>query len=380
MGHSERAVGSRLAAAGHAAVAACGTSGIPATGARLDGVQMLRGVAAMLVVLHHAIGTALTHGFGFQSLAPITLGGAGVDLFFVISGFIIDYTAGRGDARDRSASTFLRRRVVRLVPLYWTLTLAAFALSVLLGAAVNTRPEPSTLAYSMAFLPEPAADGGARYVIPMAWSLTYEWMFYLLYALCLPLTAGHRLAAMTALLGGAALVGTVVQPDAPLLRDLVNPINLEFLLGIACAVLWRRGVRIGTAACAAVIVAALLALWPWREANLEGFTRVLAIGLPLAAMVWAVVLVRPVTRSGAAVAVAAPFVRLGDLSYSLYLSHFFALAAYARLHRVLVARIALPAWLEWLLMLGLCVAIAELCFRAIEQPWQRRLSGARSPA
>src|SRR5689334_9557040 len=95
--------------------------------ARIDNIQVLRAVAALMVVVYHC-GVEVETIAGSAGLQPSSITGAlarGVPLFFVISGFImVVTTAGRFEAPGASID-FLRRRVVRIVPLYWIVTAAA---------------------------------------------------------------------------------------------------------------------------------------------------------------------------------------------------------------------------------------------------------------
>ena len=337
---------------------------------RLAGLQALRGVAALMVVLHHAIGSAEANGFGLPGLARGVAFNAGVDIFFVISGVVMELTAGAAQiARPGGAADFMRRRAARILPLYWALTLLAMglaALAALLGVAIQAQLSPWLLLCSMLLLPASGAGGQAAYVIPMAWSLTYEMAFYLLFAGLLNARPGVRLGVLGAVFSAATLLGWRAAPEAPLWRMLTDPTLFEFLAGCGLAVLWRRGVRLGCGVCLGLVilgVGLLLAQWsrlpPWD-------VRLLGWGVPAVLVVAGCLLPdRPLRWRGLGVLTA-----LGDRSYSLYLSHFFALALFVRLHRAA----PLPDGLALLAMVALCLVVAELCWRSIERPAQRHFA------
>ena len=120
----------------------------------LLGLQVLRFVAALAVVLFH-IGSGLQIEFGYQNNIFV-FGAAGVDIFFVISGFIIAYTT---DA-TKGAWVFCRRRVVRIVPLYWTLTLGVAAVALARPDLLNsTVVNGETLLKSLFFIPFEKTNG-----------------------------------------------------------------------------------------------------------------------------------------------------------------------------------------------------------------------------
>ena len=156
---------------------------------RLDGVQILRAVAAVMVVLLHAQSLLALQGEARGlSMSPVTALplAAGVDLFFVISGFIIVYASEPLFGAAGGGATFLKRRLLRIVPLYW------FALSLrlavlLAGAAVGQAAAPrlADVAASYLFIPFDTRGFGPDYPFPildLGWTLNYEMMFYLVFA------------------------------------------------------------------------------------------------------------------------------------------------------------------------------------------------------
>jgi len=116
----------------------------------LPSLQVLRGVAAVMVVLFHV--------FGFQ------IGSVGVDIFFVISGFLMFHANREVFGHARTAILFLKRRILRVVPLYWLCT--AFALC----PGVKFK----ILAASVLFIPIRSQDGGIHTVLQPGWTLDFE--------------------------------------------------------------------------------------------------------------------------------------------------------------------------------------------------------------
>jgi peptidoglycan/LPS O-acetylase OafA/YrhL len=206
---------------------------------KLHSLQALRAVAALLVVIDHALleisdnqpGGLITH-------VAWTLGSAGVYVFFVISGFILVHISWGSFGRPSSATNFLRRRITRIVPLYWLATIAAFAyhkVSATHGAS-DSWPE---LVRSLAFIPYCGGDGSWDPVLPQGWSLNYEMMFYAIFALGLSFPRKIALPAVGITLGAFV----VIQPLLPneTLAYLSSPIVLWFLLGMGLATLWHWG-------------------------------------------------------------------------------------------------------------------------------------------
>src|SRR4051794_11659255 len=102
---------------------------MPDERSQLVGLQALRGLAALLVVFVHYNGTAISRGFNFPALSHVVIGNIGVDIFFVISGFIMELITGGRFFVAGDRKRFLVRRAVRVLPLYWVLTSAVFLAS-----------------------------------------------------------------------------------------------------------------------------------------------------------------------------------------------------------------------------------------------------------
>ncbi|WP_308918214.1 acyltransferase [Jannaschia sp. LMIT008] len=284
---------------------------------RIDSVQALRFVAALLVVFYH-LPKPGGDGQGPTLATMGHWGGYGVDVFFVISGFIIAYSATRRDAF--SAAAFLRDRVDRIYPVYWVVLLATVAISLLqsnLGMANATADLLTPLGYltSILLLPLP------HQIIPVAWTLGMEMTFYLLFAL------GFRFGGLR---GAAVLVAawyaTAVahaRADAPWQDGtfvfLLHSISLEFLFGMGIATLHARGrMPAGGLALAAGLALTLLIMPEWAALPAIDLPREIRAGIPAALIVYGTV----------ALAFRTPrwLVLGGEASYALYLTHTLVLA------------------------------------------------------
>ncbi len=333
-------------------------------------IQVLRGVAAAMVVCHHYVAAQVEHGAeGWPAL--LQFGGAGADIFFVISGFIMMMTQS-AQAGPSSARIFLWRRLMRIAPLYWALTALAFGVATLAASEVNTDYSAMKFTFSMLFMPyneypvDMSAEAYHAYVLPIAWTLTYEWLFYLAFAvaLALGLQPAMRLGFIVSCFAACVFVGTVFSPAMPLLQMLSSPLLFEFLLGCIVAVLYQRRVRLGVWQS---VLAALVAMTFLSSIVHESDAgRVLVWGGASLALVAAAALN---SRARAAPSLMLrPFARLGDISYSLYLSHFFTLALFVRLQEKLPALrdgFGIASILAFFL---LAWNISALCYRFIEEP------------
>jgi exopolysaccharide production protein ExoZ len=312
--------------------------------AELLSIQYLRALAAIAVVLFHAA-KMTRHSF--------EAGAAGVDVFFVISGFLM-WTIGR--RYEGIPFAFLAKRAGRIVPLYWLLTLALAALALLVPPPFHgygPKPSAAHLLSSMFFVPENGAP-----VIVAGWTLNFEVFFYLLFALSLLLTARTRLVALTATLIGLFVVGRWLLPTSPILVVVTSPLLLEFLGGVWLGKAWTQGIRLPKWAGAVVAIAGAVAIVEVPRFGIyPEAVRAYVWGMPALLVVGGALSLEPILRSRA-------LKFLGDASYSIYLVHVTGLAW---------AGLALaPLHLPFALGYGVCVALAVgagcLCHVFVEQP------------
>jgi exopolysaccharide production protein ExoZ len=283
---------------------------------KIESLQLLRAAAAVGVILFHAA-SQLAFLTGSAS-AWSGLGAAGVDLFFVISGFIMWVTAVD---RDESAQRFVMNRVLRIVPLYWFITALVLMITLVKpGLMRNASHDPAHFAASFAFIawPHPALQGHFWPPVVPGWTLNYEALFYLVVAASLPLHKAWRGPLIAAVLVGLALGGILLHPGG-LLAFYANPIVLEFLFGIAIGAS-RESLRPGPKLSAAVLSAGIvLFISAGRLATDEN--RALMWGLPLAVVVLAAVNIQLPRGSR----VLRWLLVIGDASYSIYLTQFLVL-------------------------------------------------------
>ena len=221
-------------------------------------VQVLRAVAAGIVAYYH-LQPMLTAAYGVSARSHF--GAFGVDIFFVISGFVM-YVSNR--AMDRPIAPFLVGRMLRIVPLYWVATLAVVAFYYAGFHPVGLmRFEPYMLLQSLFFVQTWFPDGRYDLILSIGWTLIYELFFYLVFALSFPLgSPGRSLLLVTLVFAVLAGLGVAFPGTPHRLAYFLSPILLEFLLGGALA-LWvmrlqARAVPLpGWAAPAAIAVLAM---------------------------------------------------------------------------------------------------------------------------
>ena len=201
---------------------------------RFDGVQLLRFLAsAMVLVAHATIYTDERLGKG----VPIwRVGGAGVDIFFVISGFVI-VLASRGRGKDAWVGwqSFLARRGLRIFPMYWLATLVNLAIFFILpGAVLHSKLEIGDILQWFLLVPTYNSDGRIEPLIGVAWTLYFETFFYALFALSLYLRRSP-FAVVAPILLVCAATSLLRRPGWPPIAVYLDPKVLEFLIGMLIA-------------------------------------------------------------------------------------------------------------------------------------------------
>lgn len=285
-------------------------------------VQYLRIAAAMMVVLLHASHSYAVHLQG-RGLPVFLDGQKGVDLFFVISGFIMTCMTAREGARP---GDFFLRRLTRVAPPYWIVTAAVLALAILAPSIFHTMGlDAAHVAASFAFLPWMHPETGtALPLFQLGWSLNLELEFYLLFALVLAVLPARRVAAMVTIVAGLVAAGLIFRPGVAAFRVWTSPILVDFVLGMAVAVAFLGRMRLSRPAGLILLTAGSVALFmtPAPQTTYD-LWRWLTAGVPAAVILLAAVMLEKgghVRRTG--------WLRLlGDATYALYLCHYFAIGA-----------------------------------------------------
>jgi exopolysaccharide production protein ExoZ len=323
-------------------------------------IQQLRGLAAMLVVFEHANAAA---DWLFAPFSHLKFGIAGVDIFFVISGFIM-YVAAR---RER-VGEFLVKRVIRVVPLYWIATLAMVAMrlphfgepDLTLGGIIQ----------SLLFIPY-RTDPSSWHVYPVlvpGWSLNIEMFFYALFAIGLGFRRPAWFSAIAIVV--AVTIGLIVRPFDAIPFTYTRPIMLEFAIGLALAWAYREG-RLSRWLAAALPIGAILILCSDVLPVDDSLTRALGgIGVVVGAVAAEAHGLRLRARLATIV---------GDASYSIYLFHGLVLMAL----RKIMPHVPLHGWPQYLLFMAATyvgvVVIGYAIFHFLERPLTDRLRQAVLP-
>jgi exopolysaccharide production protein ExoZ len=341
---------------------------------KLHTVQYLRGAAALLVVVAHAF----SHQIGLENHVVVLAGQLGVQLFFVISGFIMVYISGTGPF---SASTFLVRRAIRIVPLYWLFTGLAAALAVLAPSVFKTTifTWPHFL-QSLFFIAHEAPErGGSSPLLSLGWTLNYEAYFYVVFAALAFLAAGTRIAILTIAFSALWISGLLIRSSDPVVEFYLNLSPLGFAVGCWIGYLAldrklvpdRRSAIVLTVTALGGLCVALVDQHQNSGTILSFFGQlVFAASLLTLGLMWE-----------AGVKRVPALEQLGDASYALYLTHIFVIGAImAVAKRVFDLDHPLAIVAAAIICSILAILAGVATHRIIEKPLLRLLRGKREIA
>jgi exopolysaccharide production protein ExoZ len=342
----------------------------------LKNLQALRAFAALAVVLYHTR-FIFPHMYHFGSF--------GVDIFFVISGYIMTGIV------ERNSTFFLRRRLLRIVPPYWFFTVLLYSVGRVSPRVFHaTRVSYHEFLKSMLFIPHlKPLEGGGSLIEPLlgvGWTLCFEMLFYL--SLAVGLLISKRRAV---LIGGTIvvlshLICSYFASKSVIATFYSSSVIFEFIFGViayyfCCAISERNARRFrvgGLVVCIANALALIAIEGLMPRPILVALPRALVFGLPSLFMITcAATLYKAKWDTNIWF-----FVLLGDASYMLYLLHFFSLYGIDRILAVHWGFLKIDTPLGAFIGISVSVFAAIALHTQIERPFlgalQRRFGGKRA--
>jgi exopolysaccharide production protein ExoZ len=308
----------------------------PAVGTSFVSIQVLRGVAALLVVLLHLAGRESQYKSVPHILYPFSselIGFFAVDTFFIISGFVM-CTAHFNDFEVAGRiKLFLQKRFIRLFPFYW---LTCIPLLFIKHIHFNSK-----LLCSALLVPHYAGR-----INTVAWTLAYELMFLVIFACCLRFsrkTLPYLMGAWFMCIIGGNMISVPELKDLGYFQTFISPYNIDFLLGIGLSMLVHKSKLLPYPPFLIVGIALLLAAVPLKQVGIwvsGPFDHVIMIALPSALLAYGLLALEQQRD----VRFPTPLVALGDASYSVYLVHYVLIDAFSTVWPQVGSSYALVAW------------------------------------
>jgi exopolysaccharide production protein ExoZ len=337
---------------------------------RWQSLQALRGLAALAVVAFHLQSIERKYSGGDLLLPDfLVLGQSGVDLFFVISGFVMVSVSSGRFGRSRETTRFLWGRLTRIYPAYWVYFLLTLAVFVVKPEWVNSSQDGQVgLLSSFLLLP------GSPPLVAVSWSLTHELWFYIVFAALLRFQQRWLLPSLLLWAAVVATANIVSMPaDLPALLVIAfHPFSIEFIIGALAAVFinskhaHRISTPLSTSAAVLVMAAGLPLLYSFDVLSAFGLARACFVGTLCGVLILAVANLEKSDR----IVVPRFLSFLGDISYTVYLSHVLVLSAIGRLWAMTgpAPGSSVDNVLACLLMLAAVVIYAWAGYRFVEEP------------
>lgn len=342
----------------------------------IKNIQYLRFLAAALVVFAHS--NLQIYGVGPQLT---NLGGFGVDIFFVVSGFIMPYIIFGGLYREgvsakMGAAGFLWRRITRIWPMYFLTIVMVLFISYLVstGAIPNvtadlayifngSKIEPAWIFQTLTF-----SHWDRPPILGIGWTLQVEFLFYAAIAFALAASA-KTLEGIEAILIAFFFTALIMSPSSPIASAFSNAMVIEFLLGFFLYRTVSRGLLIQKHIAMILVVItipAVLLIEHTGAIKLQGnLYRPIAWGVPAFFLTWAALSLESYTPKIPTLEL------LGDASYSLYLTHGFVSPVFVYLLVSTGIASALSWWFYLPLYLIVCQLIGLAAHLYIEKPLNR---------
>ena len=288
---------------------------------QLLSIQYLRGLAAISVLVTHALQWPLAD----MNMALLKTGRLGVDVFFVISGFIITIIAGDGYFNPRE---FLSRRSSRIVPTYWAATLLVTTLAIAMPSQFRTTiPTVEGLLKSLLFIPsvEPKAP-----LLLLGWSLNFEVFFYVLFGSLFFAKSEVRTSLLLGLLAVLITIGQFATHLNYVQTFYTSPSLVGFAFGTVLAQAYRHGLLARFSvplrrAAVPVMLGLLIAFYTDDWSGTEEIA--LWKHLLMSSTALAIVLFPLTYETAGGMSEIAVLKYIGNTSYSIYLFHMFSVAA-----------------------------------------------------
>lgn len=344
----------------------------------LNHVHMMRGIAALLVVLFHAlmycrkyVGSTSIHEFYDLE----SLGAVGVDIFFIISGFIMVYVSYEKFGAKKAPVDYLVRRIIRIAPIYWLWTLIYVALLLLLPSLFNENQfSISHTIKSLLFIPsEHELTGSVTPVLGPGWSLNFEMFFYYIFALFLLFPRNYLIPGLFFLFISLSALGYYVQPENIALQVYTNTLLIEFLFGCLIGFLYKANVKLNLTTCYLLILIGT----GWLKSSVFFGTpdhldenRFITWGIGAAFIVTGFTFLEKIIVLKSKLLLA-----IGETSYSIYLTHIFVLPAVAKLWMMAHLNEYLAGEFYVLFASVLAIIFGYIAYYATEKPITAYLNG-----
>lgn len=287
---------------------------------KLEGIQFMRGIAALVVLVYHACSLSVDYAAGAFYAPALVVGKAGVDLFFVISGFVMVASTYERFDDPTEPSRYVAYRISRIFPPYWILSLVVLVYYLYNPAGVNSKHGGVDLVASFLLLPSPLLP-----LIPVAWTLVFELFFYIVFFCAISFLPRSRLGSALALWVLFIVINGIVDAKfgGGFKTLLLHPYILEFIGGALIGLAYKKkgpaseimSVLLLIVGFALFLAVAMYFQGVGQSDSIPIWIRILFFGMPSLFLIYGCI---GLNFDGKWVRV---INKAGDCSYSIYLIH-----------------------------------------------------------
>lgn len=349
---------------------------------KLTSLEYLRGIAASLVVVFHIFVEIERYYVRFEINSIVfsdyyqiyqDILAIGVDIFFVVSGVVM--VLSTRNLRRRGKALFLFRRLLRILPLYWVLTISYALLIIVASKSFSEATVDSIhLIKSLMLVPAFAPNGEPFPLLVQGWTLTYEVLFYGLFSLTLFIENRKKalLTAAALVLFWHLLIYTPLSKSILITRSAEN-IILEFTFGMLLGYLWINNKLPSKKAAITFFISATGILFALYISSMTSLVpRAILWGIPSTFLVAGFLMHESNSTTSSGQNQIMLF--LGTTSYSIYLAHDVAISACLFVVSKLGILAVLPFWILAVILFLFSIACSAIVFYLLEKPLMRFFS------
>jgi peptidoglycan/LPS O-acetylase OafA/YrhL len=341
---------------------------------KLNLIQFFRGFSALLIVMFHASYFSIDKFHQTYLSNIFSFGYSGVDFFFVLSGFIIFYTSGHHFGQKSKLATFLWKRLIRIYPIYWLITLAVGAIYFLIPSfGTGSEGQIGEIFKSLILYPQEKPP-----ILVVGWALRHIVLFYLVFGLGIWLKPRLSIPIIFSYLGLtlalfiAQILGVFDIKSIPYgWQFLLDSFNLEFAFGCLAAYSVNKfkaeipnQVMLGIFGAGLLMFAIGAFLFPDPSVSYIKSARIIAYGLSSLVIIIGATLI-DIHKS---VGIWKIFDYLGNASYSIFLVHVPLLSANIKIASILHLDKLIGQFLTMTLVVVIAIGMGCLLYSYVEKP------------
>lgn len=337
----------------------------------LESIRTLRAIAALLVVYFHT--QDMINSKVYPDYFSTGIGAVGVDIFFVISGFIMYYTS-KDSFQNGESLKFLKNRAIRVIPAYYLFTTIMVMLLVALPQLFgNLHFELDHVISSYLFIFSENNEGVVGTVLGVGWTLVFEVFFYGLFAVMLMFNKKFFFPGITLIFLLGNVIGLIFSTAPAWTTVFSSPIVFEFLFGCIVGYLYLKINKLNLISSVTFILLGMFGVIYFTFNNYVGdylgWARVWTLGIPSALLVYGML------QFERNIKIITPRLvkEVGNSSYSLYLIHSFILSGFGTLVAPILYKQGFSVILIVVIALSLCIFGGWISFKFFELPATRFL-------